>query len=152
MPPNTALLSRRHLLFLNQLFRNPSSQSFCQDVELRCFDGSLLFNKLIVGLVYPQLKNSLEYQLSLSEALIMPDFSMGEVVDKFNNYFSNNDIDENGRSCTKGEDLSSYETAGTVEEVITELVVEEADEKQIYWLQKERTVRPKVDEIQENNE
>ena len=65
---------------------------------MKCSNGSLLYNKvdtwwlllkltpldfqLQVGLVFPGLRHSTEYQLSLCNLLILPQFSVEELFDK----------------------------------------------------------------------
>jgi len=75
-------VSEKHLRYLNDTFRNPASQSYCQDVEIRCCNGTLLYNKLLVGLVFPELINSTEYQLPLGQVLLLPQFSIQDIFQK----------------------------------------------------------------------
>jgi len=126
-------VSEKHIKFLNDTFRNPSAQSFCQDVEIRCCNGSLLYNKLLVGLVFPELRHSFEYQMPLAQVLLLPQFSLQEIFGKFTKYFveldekeESNERAENGGTIQGRNDES--DCGDTYEEIITELVVEDGEE------------------------
>ena len=54
-----------------------------QDVEIRCGNGSLLHNRLLVGLVFPELELCREYQLGLAPVILIPQLSLLEVFHKF---------------------------------------------------------------------
>jgi len=126
-------VSEKHIRFLNDTFRNPSAQSFCQDVEIRCSNGSLLFNKLLVGLVFPELRDSFEYQLPMDQVLLLPQFSLQEVFLKFTKYFVDLDVKEESNErvqSVENTEGGNYESdcGETYEEIITELVVEDGEE------------------------
>ena len=118
--------TKKHLRFLNQIFRNPVSHTFCQDVELKCCNGSLLSNKLLVGLVFPELKSSREFQLSIAQNILLPQFTLQELFDKFNAYFV--DLDESQNCESKTEDsLSVNEEEDSIEEIVTEFIVDDLE-------------------------
>jgi len=131
-------VSEKHLRYLNDTFRNPTSQSYCQDVEIRCCNGTLLYNKLLVGLVFPELINSTEYQLPLGQVLLLPQFSIQDIFQKFSNYFAEvdekddnkEDIHINNNGSNDQTQKNNYESddGDTFEEIITELVVEDREE------------------------
>jgi len=91
----------------------------------------MLHNKLLVGLVFPELSGSAEFQLSIAQVLLLPEFTLQEILEKFNTYFMEvEDVEENKGSL---EDIPFDSDSGeTIEEIITEFVVEdrvEVDEK-----------------------
>jgi len=116
-------VSEKHLKFLNDTFRDPSSQVFCQDVEIRGCNGSLLYNKLLVGLVFPELSNSYEYQLPVGQILLLPQFTLQEIFTKFSEYYS--ELDEKVEVEEDFNQREDSDSGDTFEEIITEFVVED---------------------------
>jgi len=121
-------VSKKHLKFLNETFRNPTFQTFCQDVEIRCSNGSLLYNKLLVGLVFPELRSSTEYQLPLAQVLLLPQFTLQEIFEKFTKYFVEIEEREVSEASIQREGYDS-DSGDTFEEIITEFVVEEREDE-----------------------
>lgn len=51
------------------------------DIDLICCDGSISHNRLVVGLIFPNLKWCPTFQFPILQTILLPDFSTSEVSD-----------------------------------------------------------------------
>lgn len=125
VPPTET--SKKHIRFLRGIFLSSTAKTVHQDIELVCCNGSLRYNKLLVGLLFPEVENCSEYQLSISSSLLLPQHTVDEIFDQFNKYFGELNSEtglvtsENRETRDGGIDEAS--DCENYEEIVTEFVV-----------------------------
>jgi len=119
----------KHAAFLNDFLKLEYSQDLHCYTDLICHDGCLQLNKLIAGLVFPELISSLEFQTSPSAQILVPDWSRSDIDNKINKYFT---ITKNDSFEEIHEIHGPLITDGSVEviteEIVTELAVDDDDD------------------------